>query len=81
MKTIETVKEYNARQTGSNMMFLNANGTKTKRGYVVTINDIAKLYKTLEECEQVTENDYVKKETLPCYKSGGQFAIITEINN
>lgn len=79
MKTIETVKQYNAKQTGANMMFLNANGTKKQRGYVVTINDTTKFYNTLQECENVTE--FVKLQTLPCYKSGGQFAIITEINN
>lgn len=48
MKTIQTVKEFNANATSVKMMFLNANGTPKKRGFVVTINDKNYLCETFE---------------------------------
>jgi len=81
MKTIQTVKEYNSKQLGAGMMFLNSNGTQTKRGFVVTINGDSKLCKSLEECEQVTAKDFEREETLACYSHGGANTIESEMNN
>jgi len=81
MKTIQTVKEYNSKQLGAGMMFQNADGSPAKRGYVATINGESKLCKTLQECEQVTENDFKREETLACYSHGGINTIESEMNN
>lgn len=54
MKTIQTVKQFNANATSIKMMFLNANGTPKKRGFVVTINDRNYLCETLEVANNFT---------------------------
>jgi len=81
MKTIQTVKQYNAKQIGAGMMFLNADGSQTKRGFVVTINGDSKLCKTVQECEATTVSDFDRKDTLPCYSHGGSNTIESELNN
>ncbi len=81
MKTIQTVKEYNSKQAGAGMMFLNADGSQTKRGFVVTINGDSKLCKTIQDCEMVTEKDFEREETLACYSHGGANTIEAEMNN
>jgi hypothetical protein len=79
MKTVETVKEYNSKQLGSNMMFLNEDGSPKKRGFVVTIDGASKLCKTIEECNSI--NEFVKETVLPCYSHGGSRPLIDEIND
>lgn len=81
MKNIQTVKEYNAKQLGAGMMFLNADGSPTKRGFVVTINGNSKLCKTMQDCEMVSELDFMRTETLACYSHGGNNTIEAEMNN
>jgi hypothetical protein len=81
MKNIQTVKEYNSKQSGAGMMFLNKDGSKTKRGFVVTIKGESKLCKTIQECKMVTENDFKREETLACYSHGGFNTIEAEMNN
>jgi hypothetical protein len=81
MRTIETVKQYNARQLGAGMMFLTNNGSPCKRGFVVTINGNSKLCKTLTECENISEEYFSAQKTLPCYSHGGANTIESEMNN
>jgi hypothetical protein len=81
MKTIETVQQYNSKQSGAGMMFLNANGSSSKKGYVVTINGNSKLCKTIAECEAITEEYFQPAQTLACYSHGGANTIESEMNN
>ncbi len=79
--TIQTVKEYNSKQLGAGMMFLNKDGSQTKRGFVATIKGESKLCKTLSEAKMVTEKDFIKEVFLPCYSHGGANTIESEMNN
>jgi hypothetical protein len=81
MKTIQTVKEYNAQQKGAGMMFLNNDGSQRKRGFVVIIKGRAKLCKTLNDAENINGLDLEPKETLACYSHGGHNTIEAEMNN
>jgi hypothetical protein len=78
---IESVKEYNAKQHGAGMMFLNTDGSKCKRGFVVTINGVSRRYATLNEIKNINGADFETKETLACYSHGGPNTIMEEMNN
>ena len=78
--TVQTVKEYNSNQTSRCMMIENENGSLTKRGYVVTFNDINKYCKTKEIANNTTEKDFIKEESPIWYNSDCGMSNIEYIN-
>jgi exo-beta-1,3-glucanase (GH17 family) len=59
MFSVQPVKEYNSNQIGANMMFLNSDGTKAKRGYVVSCNGVNKFCKNKKELSNIKYSDFV----------------------
>ncbi len=68
--TIETVTEYNSKQTSMCMFFLNNDGSEKKRGFVVVYNDMNKFCKTLKQAESVTPEDFVIEKPIYWKEAG-----------
>lgn len=75
---IQTVKEYNEKQTSMCMVFTTANGEPKKRGFVVTFNGDNKFAKTLKEAEQITAKDFERN--IPKYWNEAGMSNVEYIN-
>jgi len=78
--TTQTVKNYNANQTSRCMMIENNDGGLTKRGFVVSFNDVHKYCKTKAIAEATTEKDFIKEESPIWYNADCGMSNLEYIN-
>jgi hypothetical protein len=67
--TIQTVKEYNSKQSGAGMMFLTKKGAPCKVGFVVEYNGEFIYKRKKKDAEKVTVKDFEKEESPIWYNA------------